>query len=300
MRIRLFRRGSGVIDVAALAGMAPPTYHLGLPAWAFPGWKDRYFSDTPSRLASYASVFDTVEGNTTFYRTPDSGTVARWKEAVTGRDFRFCFKLPREVTHERHPDLVALGRFLDAIEPLGEHLGPLLVQFPATMGPADLETFEPVFGTIRSFRAVVEVRHPAFFEEPALLEDTLDTLRAGRVMLDSRPLYDGNLEHPEVQQALHEKPDVPVLDTVYNDVALVRLILHPDLVSNAPYLDEWVKRCAAWLDAGIDTYMMIHCPNNLHCPPLALDFYDRLRSRPGCETLPPLPLWPVPSQQGLF
>ncbi len=280
--------------------MEPSNYHLGLPAWAFPGWKDRYFCDSPSRLASYASVFDTVEGNTTFYRTPDPDTVARWREAVAGRDFRFCFKLPREVTHERHPDLVALGRFLDVIEPLDEFLGPLLVQFPATMGPADLETFEPVFATIRGSDAVVEVRHPAFFDEPALLEDTLDTLGAGRVMLDSRPLYEGNLEHPEVQEALHEKPDVPVLETVYGGTALVRLILHPDLDSNAPYLDEWAKRCAGWLGEGIDTYMMIHCPNNLHCPPLALDFNDRLRAEPGGENVAPLPAWPVPSQQGLF
>lgn len=280
--------------------MEPSNYHLGLPAWAFPGWRDRYFSDAPSRLASYASVFDTVEGNTSFYRTPDPKTVARWREAVADRDFSFCFKLPREVTHERYPDLVALGRLLDVIEPLGEHLGPLLVQFPATMGPTDLETFEPVFAAIRDFRVAVEVRHPAFFEEPALLEDTLDSIGAGRVMLDSRPLYEGDLEHPEVQQALHEKPDVPVLPAVSNGIALVRLILHPDLGSNDPYLDEWAERCAVWLDEGIDVYMMIHCPNNLHCPPLALDFHDRLRSQAGGARPPPLPGWPVPSQQGLF
>jgi hypothetical protein len=30
---------------------------------------------------------------------------------------------------------------------------------------------------------------------------------------------------------LHEKPDVP---TVYNDVAFIRLVLHPDIESNAP------------------------------------------------------------------
>ena len=33
-------------------------YRLGLPAWAFPGWKDRYFSDRPSPLASYTARFD--------------------------------------------------------------------------------------------------------------------------------------------------------------------------------------------------------------------------------------------------
>ena len=58
-------------------------YRLGLPAWAFAGWRGRYFTARPSQLASYARVFNAVEGNTTFYRTPDAATVTRWREAVT-------------------------------------------------------------------------------------------------------------------------------------------------------------------------------------------------------------------------
>ncbi|MDJ0918974.1 MAG: DUF72 domain-containing protein, partial [Woeseiaceae bacterium] len=84
------------------------TYFLGLPAWAFPGWKDRYFTDAPSRLQSYAQVFNTVEGNTTFYRVPDEQTVRRWRDAVAGTAFRFCLKLPKTVTHERTPDMEEL------------------------------------------------------------------------------------------------------------------------------------------------------------------------------------------------
>ncbi len=270
-------------------------FFLGLPAWAFPGWKDRYFTDAPSRLSSYATVFDTVEGNTTFYRTPDRDTALRWREAVAGRRFRFCFKLPREVTHETRPDMDALGNFLAAIEPLAGHLGPLLVQFPASVAPADLDTFLPVFEAIsESQRLVVEVRHPALFEEPALLEPVLDRFAAGRVILDSRPIFEGDRGHPELLDALHEKPDLPVLPEVYNDVTLVRLILHPDLVSNRPYLDEWAARIAAHVAAGVTTYMMIHCPNNLHCPPLARDFHALLAAR--TTGLSALPHWPVPQQ----
>ena len=273
-------------------------YFLGLPAWAFPGWKDRYFQESPSRLASYASVFNTVEGNTTFYRTPDPDTVCRWRDAVAGRPFRFCFKLPRDVTHEPKPDLAALATFLDAIAPLRDNLGPLLVQFPATLGPAGLEAVEPVFAALDGrFGFVVEVRHDAFFEDPERLEPVLERYNAGRVVLDSRPIFEGDRAHPEVLDALHEKPDVPVLDGIYNGVTLVRLILHPDLVSNGPYIDEWATRVAAYLDAGVATYMMIHCPNNLHCPPLALELHTALRGR--LPIIEALPSWPVP-QQGSF
>ena len=276
-------------------------YFLGLPAWAFPGWKDRYFSERPSRLASYASVFNTVEGNTTFYRTPDADTVARWRDAVRHRPFRFCFKLPREVTHERRPDLGALRVFLRAIEPLSDNLGPLLVQFPATLGPPELQTFTPVFSELKSASSfVIEVRHPAFFSKPELLEPTLERFGAGRAILDSRPLYEGDRRHPEVLDALHEKPDVPVLPDVYNGIALVRLILHPDIVSNRRYIEEWAKWVATCLTQDVTTYMMIHCPNNLHCPPLAQEFHEDLGRQASVSELPALPSWPIPQQRELL
>lgn len=272
-------------------------YFLGLPAWAFPGWKARYFVDAPSRLASYASVFNTVEGNTTFYSTPSASSIERWLEdAPPG--FRFCFKLPRRVTHERRPDYRELGRFLDAVAPLKPVLGPMMVQLPASVDALAIERLEPVFDILAAaHRFVIEVRHPEFFSSPARLEPWLERYGAGRVMLDSRPIYEGDQAHPEVLDALHEKPDVPVLDSVYGETPFVRLILHPDIVSNEPYLDAWADRTADWIGAGLRPFMMIHCPNNLHCPPLALDFHDRVRRRVASGPLPP---WPVPEQGTLL
>lgn len=276
-------------------------YSLGLPAWAFPGWKNRYFHSSPGALAAYAQIFGTVEGNTTFYRVPDSERIARWRRDVAGSGFEFCFKLPREVTHEARPDLGLLERFLAVIETLGEHLGPLLVQFPAGVGPEELAAFEPVFARLDgAYRLVIEVRHPAFFTDPALLEPVLERLGAGRVILDSRPLFEGDRSHPELLAALHQKPDVPVLPAIYNGTTLIRLILHPDLASNRLYIDEWATRVGAYLRQGVRTYMMIHCPNNLHCPPLALEFHESLRRAAPDLAIPPLEPWPVPRQHDLL
>ncbi len=272
-------------------------YFLGLPAWAFPGWKGRYFVDSPSRIASYASVFNTVEGNTTFYSTPSASSIERWLEGVPP-GFRFAFKLPRRVTHERRPDYRELRRFLDAVEPLRAVLGPLMVQLPASIDERAIERLEPVFETVSAgHRFVIEVRHLEFFKEPERLEPWLERYGAGRVMLDSRPIYAGDQTHPEVLDALHEKPDVPVLEKVYGDLPFVRLILHPDIVSNEPYLDAWADRTAEWIGEGRKPYIMIHCPNNLHCPPLAKDFHERVSQRIDAGDLPP---WPVPEQQALL
>ena len=252
-------------------------------------------------LSSYARVFNTVEGNTTFYRIPDQDTVTAWREALAGSNSKICFKLPRSVTHERRPDYGDLRRFLHNIEPLGEHLGPLFVQLPATIGPDQVDDLHALFDRLPSQqRAVIEVRDPRFFEEPALLEPLIEKYRLGRVVLDSRPLFKGDLAHPDVQEARHAKPDLPVLPEVYNDLEFIRLILHPDLPSNAPYLQEWSARVAASVRDGKASYMMIHCPNNLHCPPLAEQFHDRLRAEDDMEVVPALAPWPVPQQGQLI
>lgn len=276
-----------------------PTYRLGLPAWAFPGWQGRYFDADPSPLASYARVFGGVEGNTTFYRIPDASTVDQWRRALEGRDFRLCFKLPRSVTHERRPDRDDLRSFLGAIEPLQAHLGPLLLQFPATVDGAALERLAPVFEAVTGrHRAVLEVRHPELFERPELLEPTLERFELGRVVLDTRALYGGDQDHPEVREALHEKPDVPVRPQAHQGLVFVRLVLHPDPASNTPYLEYWAEACAEFIGDGQSVYVMIHCPDNLHCPPFAERFHELLRTR--VEGLGPLPPWPVPQQSQLL
>jgi uncharacterized protein YecE (DUF72 family) len=276
-------------------------YRLGLPAWGFPGWRDRYFAAQPSQLTGYARVFNTVEGNTSFYRVPDRSQISRWKTDVAGTDFRFCFKLPREVTHDHRPDADALGAFLRAVEPLGDNLGPLLVQFPATVGPAQLPQIRELLSHLPAgFRFVLEVRHPAFFDQPELLEELLETYRAGRVVMDTRPLYRGDRSHPEVLAALHKKPDLPVLPDAYNGLAFVRLILHPDVSVNGPYIGEWAARTAAWLGVGHEVFMMVHCPNNLHCPEFAALFHETLLVQPGMSALAPLVPWSVPQQAQLL
>lgn len=276
-----------------------PHYHLGLPAWAFPGWAGEYFPDDGNALAHYARVFNTVEGNTTFYRIPEPAMVQRWGAAVAGTGFRFSFKLPRSVTHQRRPDWADLDRFLNVIAPLGEHLGPVLVQCPASLGPGELPVLEALFQRLPGdYRYALELRHMGFFDQPERAEDLLARSGAGRVMFDSRPIYREDSQHPEVLAARHKKPDVPLLDTVYNDLAYARVVLHPDASRNGRYIADWLQRCSDYLAAGHTLYFMMHCPNNQHCPAFAEQFHNALRAK--VPALPPLPPWPVPQQGGLF
>jgi len=247
-------------------------------------------------LSSYASVFNAVEGNTTFYHIPDEATVSSWCEAIQGRDFIFHFKLPRTVTHDRRPDMRQLSLFLDRISPLGHHIGPILLQFPDWVGIDHLRRLKPMLDVVAErHQAVVEVRNKILFDNPEQLEPLLEHYRFGRVILDARPLYQGNMHHADVVSAVHEKPDLPVLRTVYNNLALVRLVLHPDGLTNDRWITQWAEQTARWLLEGISPSIMIHCPNNVYCPLFAEQFHQALMQRTRTE-LPPLAPWPVPQQ----
>ena len=268
-------------------------YRLGLPAWGFAGWQGAYFRSGEPALSDYARVFNTVEGNTTFYRVPEISTVRRWREAVAETDFEFCWKLPREVTHSPAPDLDLLDIFLNRMAPLGPHNGPLLLQFSERTGPDQLNEVRRILDRLPADRRhVLEVRHPAFFDQPELLTGLINEYDLGRVCMDTRPLYQGDLDHPEVQRARHEKPRVPVLPALGNGLEFIRLVLHPDGKSNPPWIESAARRAADALARDEQVYALIHCPNNQHCPELALAFHDELGRTLNRPDWPPLPPWP--------
>jgi len=89
-------------------------------------------------LSHYAQLFDAVEINATYYRTPSPQTFARMVER-TPEGFTFVVKVPHAMTH----DLAAFDRELEpfqkAIEPLvrAGRLGGLLAQFPYAFAPSE-------------------------------------------------------------------------------------------------------------------------------------------------------------------
>lgn len=277
-------------------------YRLGLPAWAFPGWRGTCFDANADPLREYSRVFSTVEGNTTFYGIPSAAKVNAWREAVSGRDFTFCFKLPQTVTHRRRPDQQDLEALLHRIAPLEEHLGPLLVQFPPTVGFAELPAVRSICDALpRSWPLFLELRHPQLFDDFERWRPFREALRASRVIMDANPLHAGNPLHPEVVGALHEKAALPVHDWDATEgeqsPLLLRLVLHPDDGGTDAAIEAWAQRIAAHLKRGRACYITLHCPNNQHCPDHARRFHRALGQH---VSLPELEAFRTAVQPGLF
>lgn len=269
-------------------------YRIGLLAWAYSGWRNRYF-DERDRLRQYARVFNTVEGNTTFYATPSPATVNDWRAQVADLDFKFCFKLPKTVTHQaggKKP----LAEFLNAIKPLEAHLGPFQVQLPSVVGPEHIGWIKGLLAALPDeFGYALEVRHPDFFEGRNRFNEFFGELNCMRTILDARPIHLEAPNHPEVMAARHEKPDLPLYVESGPAGTMVRLVLHPDDNLNDRYYNQWAKETARWLDQDRPVYMMIHCANNLHCPPQARKFQSMLASQ--TNIVEPLAEWPASQPQ---
>lgn len=153
-----------------------PTIRLGTQGWSYDDWKGVFYppgAKQEDRLPFYAGVFDTVELDTTFYHAPRA-TIARSWERNTPGGFRFAAKVPREITHDErlHEVGARLDAFARAMEPLGEKLGPLLVQMPADFERGastqrDLDAF--LAGVSEGLRLAVEFRH-ASWHDPSVTE----------------------------------------------------------------------------------------------------------------------------------
>src|SRR4051812_43057690 len=53
-----------------------------------------------SRLTYYASLFNSIEINSSFYKVPIAKTVNKWTTEVPDH-FKFTYKLWREITHNK-------------------------------------------------------------------------------------------------------------------------------------------------------------------------------------------------------
>ena len=278
-----------------------PVLRVGCPVWAHPPWVGRFLSpgNRGRELAEYARWCNAVEGNTTFYAEPAARTVDRWADQAPA-DFRFAFKLPRTITHERR--LVDTGAvvssFLQRLEPLGERVGPLQIQLPPSFGPES-------FGVLTSFVAslarertwVVELRHHAFFSGgPAhrRLDDLLERHGVGRVVLDTRPLYAAPMRSDASFEERASKPRLPVHPDGVGVAPVVRVIGEDRPEGTLAGLRAWVDLIVGWLDEGRTPYLFAHQPENLDSPALARRIHDEVRSRvPELAPLPdPLPVAP--------
>jgi uncharacterized protein YecE (DUF72 family) len=172
-------------------------HYVGCSGWMYKDWRGVvYPADIPQRawFNYYATLFDTVEINNTFYRLPPATTVEHWA-AQAPPGFTYAVKLGGFGSHRMKLRDAAswLPNHLDRVRRLGPALGPTLVQLPPRWrrDVARLDEFLSV--APRDVRWAVELREPSW-----LHDDVFATLAKYDAALCLHDLLD---QHPWVLTA---------------------------------------------------------------------------------------------------
>jgi uncharacterized protein YecE (DUF72 family) len=151
---------------------------IGCSGWNYRTWAggEFYPQKLPASrwLEHYATVFDTVEVNTTFYRLARREAVERWVRQ-TPPEFCFAVKSSRYLTHIRRLTDLDRGvqRLYEPLEPLIDagRLGPMLWQLPPNFQRDDARLARAL-DALRPGRHTFEFRHESWF-----CEDVYELLR---------------------------------------------------------------------------------------------------------------------------
>jgi uncharacterized protein YecE (DUF72 family) len=208
-------------------------------------WYPKGVTSPEQRLRFYASKFDTVEVDSSYYAIPRREYAEAWADRtpdsfvfhmkayglMTGhdvdvrslppelRDFEFATERGR--VRDPDPDMVdaSFDLFLDAIEPLrlAGKLGGVLMQFPpyftATTPEAEkrsLDYLEYAASKLEGYRTLVEFRHPSWVDARHL-KRSLD-------FLADRGLYFVSVDSPQFPN----RTTMPPVSAVTGDWAYVR------------------------------------------------------------------------------
>lgn len=271
----------------------------GTSSWSEKSWKGVFYPQgmpAAEYLTHYASVFPAVEVDATYYAIPAASVVAGW-ERKTPPGFKLCAKFPRSIVHGgdgARPDAARVllpavvgddvRQFLDVMAPLGDKLGPLVVQLPFFNREA-FPTARPFLDRLdafldslpREFRYAVEVRNKFWLGQPLLA--VLRKHQAALVLVDL-----AYMPHPaDVMRRL---------EVVTTDFTYARLIgdrkaiddltesFDKIVVDQSPRLERWASLLQDLMPRVRDVYVFANNHYAGHGPATIRDLVARVGAGP--------------------
>jgi uncharacterized protein YecE (DUF72 family) len=247
--------------------------YLGTQGWSYPSWVGPFYpAGTPSAayLKHYATQFNTVELDTTFYAVPRASTIAGWRER-TPPGFRFAAKFPQKITHEKgladcREDALY---FVEAMSALDEKLGPLLMQMPPSWPATHMDTLATFLGDLPpGFLYALEVRHKSW-----LARDVL-------------PMLLGLVEKQGVALCLVQHAWMPHLDEITAPFTYIRWLGRREDIPDDDFshiripreeqLDAWAAQVAEYARRGVVVYGYFNNHYQGHSPDSARGLQRRL------------------------
>lgn len=237
--------------------------YVGCAKWNKKDLKGFYPKGVKDELAYYATQFNSIEMNSTFYNMPSAAQVDVWANK-TPEHFKFFPKITNSISHfSRLKDVdQAVDMYCDAISHFEDKLGSVFLQLHDKFSPNEwpkLEYFIKSFP--KGIPLAVEVRHEDWFSKAEIadaLSEALIAANQANIIVDTAGRRD----------MLHMR--------LTNDVAFIRYV-GANHAKDYDRLDEWIERIKVWRSQGLQKlYFFVHQNVELESPLLSAHFIKGL------------------------
>jgi uncharacterized protein YecE (DUF72 family) len=242
---------------------SPLKVFVGCAKWNRQELKNFYPRGTKDELEYYATQFNSIELNATFYRNFPEEQVKTWCEKVPD-DFRFFPKVYQDISHRKWLNNIEgpVEEYLNSIIHFGDKLGTVFLQMRGNFSPKHFERMADfVERWPDEIPLAVELRHPEWFHEENVANELyklFEENNIANVIVDTAGRRD----------LLHMR--------LTNNEAFIRYV-GSNHKTDYTRLDEWVKRLKLWTDQGLkNIHFFVHQNDEQESPVLAAHFIKKI------------------------
>jgi len=251
-----------------------PEVFVGCAKWNRQDLKGFYPRGTKDELVYYASQFNSIELNATFYRFFPPEQFEKWYDK-TPADFKFFPKLNQEISHWKRLNDVAqsVENYLYAASNLKEKLGTIFLQMHSNFAPKDIErviSFVELWP--KEIPLAIEFRHTDWYNNDAISDELyylLEENNIANILVDTAGRRD--LMHMRLT----------------NNEAFIRYV-GANHLSDYSRLDDWVVRLKEWTALGLQKiHFFVHQNLEVASPLLSAHFVKKLNAELGTNLIIP-------------
>ena len=239
---------------------------VGCAKWNKTDLKGFYPKGTKDELAYYATQFNSIELNATFYGMPSPEQVMTWKEK-TPSNFKFFPKVTNTVSHFRRllnvDDVVT--QFATSVLNFDEKLGMVFLQLHDNFKPKDYERLDSFIRKWpQEVALAVELRNNEWFADKDIFNKTMDLFEAHsitNIIVDTAGRRD----------MLHMRLTTPT--------AFIRYV-GANAESDYTRLDDWLERLSKWKKEGLQNiFFFVHQNIEKASPLLSAHFIQKMNEQ---------------------
>lgn len=263
------------VVLSKYGGNGKTNVFVGCAKWNRQDLKNFYPRGTKDELQYYATQFNCIELNATFYRIFPAETYEKWYDK-TPEGFKFFTKMTNEVSHLRRlNDKVypVVDRYLEVTSLLKEKLGTIFLQMHQNFDPKNWDrVVQFVEYWPKEFPLAMEFRHPDWFQDEIVAQELyhlLEENQIANVLVDTAGRRD--LMHMRLT----------------NNEAFIRYV-GANHESDYVRLQDWVERLSSWNSMGLENiHFFVHQNLEVESPLLSAHFIQKLNPKLDCKlTIP--------------